>query len=75
VGGDVSYAFDLLERVWADRIRPHLPADEVWVLRYELLLKELHEANHRLDDQINKDPSVTKKAGALDKEMCDELEP
>jgi hypothetical protein len=66
----VSYSFDILERVWAEEIRPHLPADSRVVMRFEFLLKEIHEANHRVGDQISKDPRVRKLAKLLEDEVA-----
>lgn len=37
--------------------------------RFRWLLEEMHEANHRLKDAINKDAGVTKSASQLDAVM------
>lgn len=63
----MSYAFDVQARAWSrfreatvDRVDwygPHL---------FEMLFSEMHSANHRLDDQVNKDPGVGKAARELE---------
>lgn len=67
----MSYAFDTAARAWAT-LRASLPDDvqngEV-ATRFDFLLEEMHEANHRLGDAVNHDSGVTKKANALDKAM------
>jgi hypothetical protein len=64
----MSYVFDVLERVYAGLIEPSCPFDRV-AARFRLLLSEIHEANHRLDDAINKDPQVKKLARLLEEEV------
>jgi hypothetical protein len=69
----MSYCFDTLMQAWA-RIRVQLPdeaqSSEV-TLRFEFLLQEMHEANHRARDVINHDERVTKFARKLDSVMND----
>lgn len=64
----MSYCFDVTRKVWAT-LREQLPPDvresEVTV-RFEFLLEELHECDHRLRGQINHDAGVTKYAHKLD---------
>jgi hypothetical protein len=67
----MSYVFDTFSRAWA-RIRAALPetarGTEV-TMRFEFLLEELHEANHRLKDAVNKDGRATRYAQRLDDAM------
>jgi hypothetical protein len=65
----MSYCFDVLERTW-ETLRQQLPKDvrdDELATRFGFLLSEIHEANHRLNDGINKDARVTKQASQLDK--------
>jgi hypothetical protein len=65
----MSYCFDTLSKAW-QTIRAKLPddvRDAELTLRFEWLLEELHEANHRLRDAVNHDERVTKYARALDR--------
>ena len=64
----MSYVFDVMEKVYAGLIEPHVPHDRI-AARFRLLLSEMHEANHRLDDAINKDPRVKKMARLLEDEV------
>lgn len=72
----MSYVFDTLSKAWA-RTRAKLPADvqgtEV-VTRFEMLLEELHDANHRLHDAVNKDERCRRFAERLDAAMHKEDE-
>jgi hypothetical protein len=64
----MSYCFDVSARVWAT-IREKLPQearDSEVVMRFEFLLEELHECDHRLRGRINQDNRVTKVARKLD---------
>src|SRR5690348_7884345 len=63
--GVVSYSFDILQRAWSE-VRSRLTDDDEIVIRLDALLREVHEANHRLDDRISQDPRVRKFAAALD---------
>ena len=57
----MSFAFDTLSQAWAT-LRQRLPEDvqsAELTMRFEFLLEELHEANHRLKDAVNKDPRVS----------------
>lgn len=60
----MSYCFDVIERAWST-IRPSVPNEEL-AIRFEQALMELHEANHRLKDQVNHDGAVRKAASRLD---------
>jgi len=40
-------------------------------VRFEFLINEMHEANHKLGDAINKDERVTRYARKLDELMGD----
>lgn len=65
----MSFAFDTLSKAWAV-LREKLPQDvrsSELTMRFEFLLEELHEANHRLNDAVNKDPRVTSLAVRLDR--------
>jgi hypothetical protein len=66
----MSYSFDVLERAWASHIRPKLAGvDERLLLRFETLLRNLHDANHDAGDIINKNPRISKLAHALETEL------
>lgn len=64
----MSYSYDVLSRVWS-RLRDKLPkdvADSEEAIRFGFLIEEMHEANHRLGDAINKDRRVSSQASRLD---------
>ena len=64
----MSYAFDTLSRAW-EHLKQELPAehrDGVVAMRFGFLLEELHDANHRVNDAINKDDKVTADARRLE---------
>lgn len=64
----MSYAFDTLSRAWAllqNELPPEHRHGEV-AMRFGFLLEELHDANHRVNDAINKDNRVTADARRLD---------
>lgn len=64
----MSYAFDVTARAWA-ALRAKLPADvqdSELAMRFEFMLEELHECDHRLRGQINQDARVRKTACKLD---------
>lgn len=63
----MSYAFDVLSSAWQGLKEKLPPADrdgEV-ATRFGFLLEELHDANHRLGDAVNKDARVTADANRL----------
>jgi hypothetical protein len=64
----MSYVFDVFERAYAAEVEPHLPQDEI-TMRFGILLRQLHDANHRLKDVINHDPQIVKLASALEKAL------
>jgi hypothetical protein len=67
----MSFSFDTFEQAWA-RLRSQLPPetrDGELAVRFELMLSELHEANHRLGDAVNKDARVTRHACRLSEAM------
>lgn len=67
----MSYCFDTMEKAWG-KLREQLPSavrDSELSVRFEFLIHEMHEANHRLGDKINKDDRVTSHARRLDKAM------
>lgn len=64
----MSFCYDVLERVFAHHIKPQLKDSEI-SMRFEMLLSEMHEANHRLRDAINKDEGVNRVARKLDQAM------
>lgn len=64
----MSYCFDVMSRAFAT-LREQLPPDVrdgEMVYRFEILISEMHEANHRLRDAINHDDHVTGAARRLD---------
>ncbi|HVK80414.1 MAG TPA: hypothetical protein VM915_07355 [Verrucomicrobiae bacterium] len=69
----MSYAFDVMARVFRDSIKPRLEDDELAFL-FESLIEEMHSANHGTPsadgvfkgDGINKDRRVTAAARELD---------
>ena len=67
----MSFAYDTMSRAWAT-LEAQLPeqvrAGEV-ATRFGLLIEEMHEANHRLGDAVNKDARVTRQAQKLDAAM------
>lgn len=67
----MSYCYDTMSKAFA-RIAGHLPKEEresELVMRFGFLIDEMHEANHRLKDAINKDHRVTNCARRLDNLM------
>jgi hypothetical protein len=63
----MSYAFDILSGAW-ERLKqelPHEQRDGEIAMRFGFLLEELHDANHRVNDAINKDARVTADARRL----------
>jgi len=63
----MSYAFDTLSRAW-EQLKQQLPPehrDGEVAMRFGFLLEELHDANHRVNDAINKDERVTADARRL----------
>jgi hypothetical protein len=70
----MSYAFDVFGAAWA-RLRNELPEgtrDGEVATRFELMLEELHDANHRLGDAVARDERVTRLAGKLQRAMSEE---
>lgn len=68
----MSYAFDILSRAW-EQLKQELPPehrDGVVAMRFGFLLEELHDANHRVNDAINKDSAVTADARRLDSALA-----
>lgn len=64
----MSYAFDILSRAF-EQLRQGLPPEQrdgAVATRFGVLLEELHDANHRVNDAINKDSRVTAYAQRLD---------
>lgn len=64
----MSYAFDTLSRAW-DQLKKELPPehrDGEIATRFGFMLEELHDANHRVNDAINKDSRVTADARRLE---------
>ena len=70
----MSYCYDTMSRAWA-KLRAKLPEEtqgsEV-AMRFEFLIEEMHEANHRLRDAVNHDAAVSNCASRLDKAMTEE---
>ena len=63
----MSYAYDVGARA-LDQIEAGTASDEV-KMRFRLLFEEMHEANHRLDDGINRDQIVRRRAAMLDRAL------
>lgn len=64
----MSYCFDTQRKAWA-ALRAQLPQvvqDSELAHRFEILMEEMHEANHRLRDAVNHDHRVTERARRLD---------
>lgn len=69
----MSYCFDVVSRVYREKILPHVPDQEVAAL-FADVLDEMHSANHKLPsadglfkgDGLNKDPRVTRAAQVLE---------
>lgn len=64
----MSYAFDILSGAWS-LLKEELPQgcrDGEIAMRFGFLLEELHDANHRVNDAINKDSRVTADARRLE---------
>lgn len=64
----MSYCYDVMSKAWR-QLSEQLPADvrdSELAMRFEFLLEEMHEANHRQKDAINHDASVTNHARKLD---------
>jgi len=67
----MSYCYDVMAKAWAT-LAEKLPHDVRYgetAVRFEFLINEMHEANHRLGDAINKDARVTTQASILDKAL------
>ncbi len=67
----MSYCYDTMEKAWAT-LAERLPEDVrhgELAVRFGFLIAEMHEANHRLNDAINKDARVTHYARKLDQLM------
>ena len=67
----MSYCYDTMQKAWGI-LRNDLPPDvreSELAVRFEFLMSEMHEANHRLNDAINKDDRVTRYARKLDQVM------
>ena len=60
----MSYAFDVMSRVFAEHIEGMIESELAF--RFRMLFEEMHEANHRLNDAINKDGRVSRAARELD---------
>jgi hypothetical protein len=72
----VSYAYDVMRRVWNEYARPLVVEKhgEMLAFEFEGLIEEMHSANHDLPskdgvfsgDGINKDPRVSRAARELE---------
>ena len=70
----MSYSFDTLMRAWRKleaQLPPETQSGEV-AFRFNTMLEEIHEANHRLNDAVNHDARVTKCAMRLDAALTKE---
>lgn len=61
----MSYSFDVAQRARA-AMEPDIK-DDVLKTRFRLLLESMHDANHKVDDAINRDSQVRRQAAAIDK--------
>lgn len=64
----MSYCYDVMSRAW-EMLRQDLPPgvrDGELSFRFEMLISEMHEANHRLRDAINHDSQVHDSARKID---------
>jgi hypothetical protein len=72
----MSFSYDVMSKVWA-HLQEQLPKEvresEVAV-RFGFLIEDMHEANHRLKDAINKDSAVSRSAAKLDNVLHAERE-
>jgi len=59
----MSYCFDVMSRVFDQHIAPKI--DQEIAMEFSMLIQEMHSANHRLNDGINKDNQVSKQARDL----------
>lgn len=67
----MSYAFDVASRAW-ETLRQQLPEDQrdgKLATRFGFLLEQMHDANHRVGDAINKDIHVTAEARRLNEAL------
>ena len=67
----MSFCYDTMAKAWAqlEAQLPQVVRDGEVATRFGLLIEEMHEANHRLGDAINKDGRVTSQARKLDLAM------
>lgn len=68
----MSFTFDTLSRAWA-LLQQQLPEEQrdcKVATRFGFLLEELHDANHRLNDAVNKDERVTALARRLESDLA-----
>lgn len=63
----MSYVYDVGARA-LDDIEAGIASDEVKT-RFRLLFEEMHDANHRLDDGINRDQIVRRRAAMLERAL------
>lgn len=66
----MSYVFDTLSSVWSKHIRPLVvnAGKEPLAFEFEALIEELHDANHRLNDAVNRDGAASKAARNLEQQ-------
>lgn len=70
----MSHCYDIMAKAWS-QFAAQLPKEvrEGQVATYfGLLIEEMHEANHRLKDAINKDRAVSRTAVKLDNAIAEE---
>ena len=72
----MSHCYDVMQKAWS-KLSENFPSEvrhgEI-AIRFEILMNEMHEANHRLNDAINKDRRVTRSAMRLDKALTGETD-
>ena len=76
----MSHAFDVMARVFREKIAPHV-VDEQLVMRFEMLIQDMHSANHNVPsadgiftgDGVNKDRIVSDSARKLDEYVKENL--
>jgi hypothetical protein len=64
----MSYSFDTMSRAWAQLSQDLPPAvrEGEAAMMFGFLIEAMHEANHQLDDRVNKDPRVSRTAQRLE---------
>lgn len=69
----MSYTFDTLESIWSKEIRPYV-ADQNVAMFFEIALKGIHEANHRVGDELNHDANLRAQVERLKRYIAERKE-